>query len=353
MGNIREDLEAAFEGEDDNYDETPQEILTDETEEVSEIQADAIVDDVETIDTSEAETETEETVQASTDESVEVEETKLTGDSIKAPVNWGPQEREHWSKVPRNLQEKIIARETEMTATMQNTSDARRTHQDFTGLIQQYGSVLSGVMGDTPMETTKNLFSTVANLRMGSPIQKAQIIADMITDFDVDINTLDSAIVGAAPSAENQQTNQLDQMLKERLAPFEQMMGQQNAYQEQQATQRTEAANSEVAEFSKTAEFMNDVRNDMADLIDMAAKRGQDMSMQDAYSKACSLNPQIVDIMQKRHQTAQLTGQKTTLASKHLAASSVNGARIGNGEGGGNLSMHDTLSAAWDNQNSI
>jgi hypothetical protein len=184
-------------------------------------------------------------------------------------------------------------------------------------------------------------------------MQKAQIIADMITDFGVDINTLDSAIVGAAPSQEMQQSNQFEQMLNARMQPFEQLMGQQNAYQEQQATQRTESANAEVAAFSQKAEFLGDVRNDMADLIEMASKRGQSMSMEEAYGKACALNPQILKVMQERQTHANLVGNNNNMAGKRLAASSVNGRQIGGGGGGGNLSMHDTIAAAWDNQNSI
>ena len=350
---MRDDLNAALDADGGDFDETIQEVTEDAG--VSEVSDDEVVEDVEAANTSEETEEIVETeVQATENEVVEAKDTKLTGDSIKAPIDWGPKEREDWSKIPRHLQEKVMSREKELNTMMQTTADARRTHKEFADLAQQYGSVLSGVMGDTPMETTKTLFNTVANLRMGSPIQKAQIIADMINDFGVDVHTLDSAIVGAAPSQEQQQSSQFDQMLNKRLEPFEQMMGQQNAYMKQQATQRTQAADNEVVEFGKNAEFLGDVRNDMADLIEMAAKRGQSMTMQEAYGKACTLNPQIVKVMQDRHQREQLTGNSNNMASKHLAASSVNGRQIGGGGGGQcNLSMHDTIASAWDNQNKI
>lgn len=359
---MRDDLNAALDATGENYDETQQEVLTDETTETEDVgDVQAATETVEASESSETsgidETETVEAKTLDTEnESVKAENTKQIndGDSIKAPVDWGPKEREHWSKIPRHLQEKVVAREKELNTMLQTTAVARKTHEEFSGLVQQYGSVLSGVMGDTPMETTRNLFSTVANLRMGSPIQKAQIIADMVKDFGVDINTLDSALVGAAPSQEVQQTNQFDAMLDKRLAPFEQMMGQQNAFQQQQATQRTDTANAEVQAFAGKAEFLGDVRNDMADLIEMAAKRGQTMSMEEAYGKACALNPQIASVMQERHQKAQLTGNSNNMATKHLAASSVNGRQIGGGGGGEtNLSLHDTISAAWDSQDRI
>ena len=370
MSDMREALNAALDAaaEDDetqNFEETPQEVESVETEiEASSEEATASAEGSEGtpagLDAASAEADKEPgDAEASASKS---ESKPLTndagkelapGDSIKAPVNWGPKEREDWSKIPRHLQEKVMAREKDMSNMMQSTADARRTHKEFGGLVQQYGSALSGVMGDTPMETVSNLFSTVANLRMGTPIQKAQIVADLIQNFGVDINTLDSAIVGAAPSAQQSQNSQVEQMVNERLAPFEQMMGQQNAYQQQQADQRQQSANAEVQEFGANAEFLSDVRYDMADLIDMASQRGQNISMQEAYDKACAINPQISAVLAERAQRASLTGGNNTMASKRAAASSINGQKVGNGGSSGNMSIHDTIAAAWDSQNGI
>jgi len=358
MSSMRDDLNAALDGADDeNFDETPQEVISDELESESSL-------DTESIDTPEESTlslddgaapESADTPEAAapTDEAVAADTSAVSGDSLKAPVGWGPKEREDWSKIPRHLQDKVLGREKELNTMLQTTADARKTHEDFGQLANKYGAVLSGVMGNNPMETTANLFDTVANLRMGTPIQKAQIVADLISNFGVDINTLDSAIVGQAPPAEMQQNNQFEQQLNERMAPFEAMMGQQNAYQEQQAQQRQEQANTEVRDFGQTAEFLGDVRHDMADMIEMAAKRGQQMSVQEAYDKSCIINPQINAIQQERQKHAQLTSSNNSMAAKRLAASSVNGTRGGSGGGGSNMSMRDTIAASWDTQNSI
>jgi hypothetical protein len=130
-------------------------------------------------------------------------------------------------------------------------------------------------------------------------------------------------------------------------------MGQQNALQQQQAQQQQETAENEVVAFGENAEFLADVRMDMADLIDMASKRGQSMTMQDAYNKACVLNPQIQAVLQQRQQHKQLTGNSNTMANKRLAGSSITGNRGGGGAGGSGGSMRDTISNAWDNQDKI
>jgi hypothetical protein len=90
----------------------------------------------------------------------------------------------------------------------------------------------------------------------------------------------------------------------------------------------------------------------MADLIDMAGKRGQSMTMIDAYNKACMLNPQIQSVIQQRNETKRLTGSANTMAGKRAAASSISGRQIGNGSGNGSMSMRDTIAAAWDGSGS-
>lgn len=361
---MREDLNAALDStanDDDtqNYEETPQEVLETETdiEEVAVADNDdgeptTVPDTVDETDPA-PDKAAEPVTEANAETAPEESSTLGPNDSIKAPVNWGPKERESWSKIPRNLQEKVMAREKEVNMLMQNTAEARKTHEEFGKLTQQYGAVLSGIAGNNPVEVAGNLFNTVANLRMGSPIQKAQIIADMINDFGVDINTLDSAIVGQAPPPEQQENQRIEQMVAQRLAPFEQMMGQQNAYAEQQKAQQQEAANNEVATFAQNAEFFNDVRQDMADLVDMADKRGYPMSMQEAYDKACALKPEIQSVLAERQQRQSLMASNNSIASKRNAASSVNGQQIGGGGGSGGMSMRDTIASAWDSQGRV
>jgi hypothetical protein len=389
MDSVRESLEAALEthSEDNDYEETRQEIISDEPTETTGGEQAATDGNQGSGDSTLQEATSDKTGTSGADGSAGAGDKNTTeagisgkskagadsklgdkagevdlqagnavgaGDSIKAPISWGPEEREQWSKIPRNLQEKVMARETELNTMLQTTADARRTHDQFGQLAQQYGSVLSGVMGRNPMETTANLFDTVANLRMGSPMQKAQIVADLIGQFGVDINTLDAAIVGGEAPPEQQQQSQIDQAVNARMAPFEQMMGQQNALVQQQGQQRQDTANAEVQAFGEKAEFLQDVRHDMADLIDMASKGGRDMSMVDAYKKACALNPQIMAVLQQRAKQAQLTGSNNTMAGKRNAASGISGQRTGNNSSDmSNMTMRETIEAQWDSGNKI
>ena len=270
--------------------------------------------------------------------------------SLKAPIDWSPKEREDWSRIPRPLQEKVLARESQMAEVMANTRPARETHEQFNELTNRYGAILSGVVeGNTPMEAVSNLFGTVANLRMGSQLQKAQTIASLIESFDVDIASLDSVIVGQVPQ-ENPNA-EVERMLNERLAPFEQHQ-QQLAYQEEQKSQQMYInATNDIKSFmdSGKAEFLNDVRLDMADLIDLGAKRGIALTTEEAYHRACSVHPEISKVLQSRAKSASIAQGNNSVQAKRNAASGLKGSRIGVNSANGSMSLRDQIASAWDN----
>jgi hypothetical protein len=266
--------------------------------------------------------------------------------TTKAPVDWNAQQREHWSKVPPEIQQKITARETEMAQHMQGTAQARQTHDQLTQLATAYAPVIAAEGVSTPLEAVEGLFKTVAGLRMGTEQQKAQTVAQIIKSYGIDIGTLDDVLSGEPPS--NPQAAQLDQMLDQRMAPVNQLLQQiENA--KVQGAQRTQSdAETAVTTFEQHAEFLPDVRMDMADLLDLAAKNGRNLTLQEAYDRACALHPEVSKVMAKRSSVAALQGNQSTFDNKRNAASSLPRGRSGESGAGDNLSMRDALSAAWD-----
>jgi hypothetical protein len=357
---MREDLAAALDEAGENFEETPQVIDTDETDTLLDSESASTEPSGEpegTRGTDEdnslgAETGEADSVTASTDSSVSGDSNDSADPladkrSTKAPIDWSPKEREDWSKIPRHLQDKIKAREAQTQELMANTSEARKTHESFSRIAQTYGATLSGVVaGDTPLEAAENLFSTVANLRMGTPMQKAQIISELISDFGVDIGTLDSALSGTVP--ENNQESHLEALLDKRMAPMHQYFDQMEQQKRQAEQQTQQKAMGDVQSFADNAEFINDVRMDMADLIDMRAKHGEILSLEDAYHRACAMNPQIAQILEQRKARQALTGSQNSIKSKRNAASSLHRPRVGVTSPNGNQSIRDTIAAAWD-----
>ena len=93
------------------------------------------------------------------------------------------------------------------------------------------------------------------------------------------------------------------------------------------------------------------MRHDMADLIEMAASRGQPITMEQAYNKACALNPQVSAVLEDRKQKAELMARQTTLAEKKAASTSIVGHKGGAGGVSGGGSLRGDLLAAMDEAN--
>jgi hypothetical protein len=265
--------------------------------------------------------------------------------ALKAPVNWSATEREQWSKIPTDVQARIHEREKDMATAMADTSQARTTQDRVDKLGSAYASVLASEGVSDPVQAAEGLFKTVAQLRLGTPQQKAQQIAQLIEHYGVDIQALDSQLV-SSPQA--QQNTELERMVNERMQPYEQVMQQFNQQQESQSQQARTNADNQVAEFGKTREFLNDVRTTMADLIDGSAKRGEQLPLERAYDMACALNPQVANVISQRKEQEALTGQKQALQSKQAAASTLNGRRGAISSGQGAMGLREQLAASWD-----
>lgn len=279
--------------------------------------------------------------------------TPTPNDSLKAPVDWSPKERESWSKVPRELQERILARERDMAQTMEGTRHARAVYDAMDKMAQSYAPTMAALGTQNPLEAVQTLFHTATVLNSGSPQQKAAEVARLINQFGVDVVTLDNALVGnnSAP-AQNPQSAQIEQLLEQKLAPVNQYMQQVQQMQQYQQSQQQQAANQSVMAFAQDHEFLGDVREAMADIIEMAAQRGVNLSLEDAYNRACAAHPEISQVMEQRRQQEQLLGQQNTLQQKKNAAASLSGRMVGSGGADQNLSLRDQITAAWESAGS-
>jgi len=336
--------------------------IDDEGEE--EVVETSLRDDLESAITEEEEYEAEEKTEVETEEeeggAPEGKDGKPAGENIggvegegtpagiNAPIGFSPEAREQWKNVPDVVKAQIQAREKQIEETVANTGEYRRTHQAITSLAQSYAPILAAEGAATPMAAVEGLFRTVAELRVGTPQQTAQRMADLIGHYGIDIGMLDKALSGT-PIASPEQTA-LEKMLEQRLKPFESMLQgqqQQGQYQQQQAAQ---AVQNELKEFASKpeAEFLNDVRHDMADLIELASKQNRVMTFEEAYRKACSLNPQISAVMEKRKADAALVSGKARANDKRNAASSVPARGANVSRDTGDQSLRGTINSIWD-----
>lgn len=243
----------------------------------------------------------------------------------KAPASWRPDIREHWGALPEPVRSEIQRRETEVARTLQETAEARKTVEAVMKTIEPYQAFIKAE-NSNPLQAIDNLMSTAARLRTGTAPELAQLVAGIVNQFGTGrfgngfIEMLDTALSGQTPRQDPQQLA-IEQVLNQRLAPMQSMLTQFQQAQIQQQQQATYAAQNEVSKFLDRAEFGNDVREDMADIIEAAQRRGQDMSLQDAYKKACLMNDNVRSVLTQRVQTKG--AQQTTTAAQKARSAAV------------------------------
>jgi hypothetical protein len=100
-------------------------------------------------------------------------------------------------------------------------------------------------------------------------------------------------------------------------------------FQQAQIAQQERAAQEakrEIDEFLERAEFGNDVAAEMADLMETAARRGQDLSLAEAYKRACLMNDRVLSVLRARKQSQGAQVQTQAAQRAKAAAVSVSGA---------------------------
>lgn len=266
--------------------------------------------------------------------------------SGKPPVSWKPAVREHWAKLPLEVRAEVARREAEIQRGLATAAEARNFREEFNEVVRPFEGIIRS-QNSTPIAAVRNLMTTAAALTMGSPIQKANVIAEILQNYGVDIQVLDQVLSGKAPK-NDPGSNAADiearvrNLVAQELAPVRNMVSAR--HQEQ-----TRIADEQVVDFATKNEFADDLADDMADLLESAAKRGRKMTMQQAYDAAARSHPEIGPLYEKvlAARAAQTTNGRAEAARR--AASSVRpGGPSSGGEPAKPTDLRGAISAAFD-----
>lgn len=283
---------------------------------------------------------------AAADEEGDSEPAEQLESSVKPPVSWTPANREQWAKLPAEIQQQVAKREQDFNNYIQKNAQAVKEAETFRQATDPYKQFFAAE-GVTPQQATANLMQTAAGLRVGTPQQKAAIVREIITNFGVDIEMLDTMLAGQQVASTGQDTH-LQQLLQQQLAPVQQFMTDIQRRQ-QEAQQQTQAQmQQEVEQFAQSHDFFEDLRHSMADITEMYQRNyGKQLTLEEAYQKAADLHPEIGPIMQQR--AAAQKAPPSNLQAKKNAASSIGGAPGRTDPVNvDQMSREDTLRAAWD-----
>lgn len=239
--------------------------------------------------------------------------------TLQPPAGWGPAVREHWANLPQPVQEYVLQREYQMQRWANDTAPLRNAGEQFLRTIEPYRMVIQAE-GVDPLTAISNLMQVGQTLRFGTPNEKAQVIAQCVQTYGVDIQALDSMLAGVVPPQGQQPPINVDAAVQRALQPF--VNGLQQRQQWEQA-QTTEQARTELIAFAsdQSHEFIEDVREIMADMIEVAAKYQHDLPLQEAYDRACALHPEVSKVIMARQQG--VNAQKLTQNAQRAKAAAV------------------------------
>lgn len=275
----------------------------------------------------------------------------------RAPVSWKPAQREQWAKLPADVRSEISRREREIQEGFKQTETVRKFANEFAQIVHPYQHLIAQ-QGSTPLRAVENLMRTAAGLSTGSQEQKARIVAEIIGNYGIDLRALDSYLSTIVKDGKIQPSAPQQERPPAWAAPMFEFM---NTVQQSRVQAETRARESAAVEVEKISEkpFFEDVREDMADLMEVAARRGRPMTLEQAYDQAVKMNPEISGILSQREAAARsrspVSEAAATLARARKAASTVSGGPSGEGSGIGKIapkSRREAIEDAWEQASS-
>ena len=233
----------------------------------------------------------------------------------KAPQSWKPAIRERFAALPPEVQQEVVRREREIATAMQESAEARQGYQRFRETLAPFEHMIRAGGAD-PYQTVGSLMQTAMALQSGAPGNKAGIVANLIRHYGVDLNLLASTLEGQ-PMPQEQAQPPRDPRVDQLLAQVEQA----RSYKQQQLAQEATRLISEI----QGEEFFGDVKDAMADILEVAAKRGVAMTPREAYNRAVWADPHVAEVLQQRQAAKQAGNRVGSTQRAQAAAASIKG----------------------------
>lgn len=231
--------------------------------------------------------------------------------ALRPPADWKPAAREKWGGLPREIQEETLRTHAEARKTLSEASQARQ----FATQVQQTLTPYQQILGANPIQGMDGILRTAHALATAPPQHKAQIIANLMRGYNVPIEHFVAAYDGG-PQQQAPQAPPIDPQAI--VAQVRQQMQQEHAQTQASAAIQAFAADPKN-------EFFNDVRPAVLGLL----QGGVASSLEDAYKKACSLDPSIAAALRQREDSKAATARLATTQAARAASSSLRSSPAG------------------------
>ena len=244
----------------------------------------------------------------------------------RAPQSWKGDAKKLWEQLPLQVRQEVARRERDINTRLQESAQDRQKVQAITEVLTPHRDRIMASYG-SPMNAIGSLLQTEAVLHGGTQMQKAQMVAQIIQNFGIDIRTLDSVLAGQPAPEHVQQQSAIEQLLEQKLAPLQQFIQaqQQREAQTRQKTAEQAAMTVEQMAADPAYPYFQDVREDMADIIELSTRKGIYISLPEAYNKAVRMNDGAYKASTVRD---SVQGDQQAALDAHRAAQAAKGASV-------------------------
>ncbi len=267
---------------------------------------------------------------------------------VEPPARWTPDKTAQVATWPRDVQEAVVARNSELeadyTRKTQDAAELRRTAEPILNAVKPFEAYLNELVpitGQTPDTMIASLLGVEYQLRTGDPHQKAQALRDIAASYGIDLAALSGGELPAKADPAYTQLRQSFGTLERRLAHTEQMI---EAERQRQTAQEIESfITARDASGRPRHPHFQRVRGVMVQLL------GDDpaLTLEAAYQKAIEpLQQTIAEELRVRQETADRRRQEAVEKARKVAPVKSSGSSPN-----GSAKAKDLDALLWDNIN--
>ena len=221
----------------------------------------------------------------------------------RPPASWKKDYHEVWQTADPKLKEYAWQREEEMKRGVEPLLSKAQFADQIQQAIEPYQNNLK-TLGIEPPQAIKALMDADNVLRHGTPQQKAQMFASLSQQYGVNLQEIGNLQQQPVDPTVSMLQNELYSVKNEVMT-----------WKQQQEAAQNQALLSEIDSFAQKAEFFEDARPTMIQLLNS----GMAQNLEDAYNKALRLDESLSSKLQQSQQ-AQAEAAKREAANKAAKA---------------------------------
>lgn len=203
----------------------------------------------------------------------------------RAPSGWAPKARERWNEIPEDLRSEILRREEASAKGVRQLQEEVAPMRGFVNTLAPFIQEAASNAMD-PAQYIGSVMVTERVLRTGNIDQKFEALLSIADTYKIPLREIINKSAGEeilkAPVQQYQLPREIQQELEE-----------SRRWRQQQSSQ---ASSNEISQFAKNNEFFEDVREDMAALLEA----GRATDLKSAYEAAIWANPQTREVLLAR-----------------------------------------------------